>query len=366
MRGRAVLFLSAAALVASEAPALAQSPAPAPTSSVGAEGRKEVTGSTSTLETAPSPVQAGTSVAAPGLPPLPPPYPETTEPVDPGKVETTAPAAAEKKDPKTLRKRHERAPSAALEQWLAFRYTWYRLSGSDRDGSSDSFQASFAYDSSSTLLGAATKFNLNGAIGSGAGHPDGTIEGALLAGLRTNPRGTQGILGRIGIAGSYSANANWLRSWLELPRGEVGYQLLGREAAIELTAHGGASLTGRFDPGATLYRATPVSFAWGGSGMVQLDPIRLAVDYTRTEAAGPTFTTPLDEMTGRLCVEPFSSILACGEAAQSWGDVQDASGAAYTVKALRIGFSIGFGHLSHRSAVQKLEPEPPKEKDDDD
>jgi hypothetical protein len=130
------------------------------------------------------------------------------------------------------------------------------------------------------------------------------IEGALGLGVGLGlyqPLGeSHGPFSRLGGRGFLMGNASFYASLLELPELELGYQYFDRDHHFELSAHGGAVLTGRYHPD-DFRRRLGSSFAYGGLLAAHVGPIDLDVDFTRIGPRDSDPYGPLDLVSGLLC-----------------------------------------------------------------
>jgi len=130
------------------------------------------------------------------------------------------------------------------------------------------------------------------------------IEGALGLGVGLGlyqPLGeSHGPFSRLGGRGFLMGNASFYASLLELPELELGYQFFDEGHHLELSAHGGAVLTGRYRPG-ELRRRLGSSFAYGGLAAAHIGPVDLDVDFTRVGPREADAFGPLDLVSALLC-----------------------------------------------------------------
>lgn len=141
-----------------------------------------------------------------------------------------------------------------------------------------------------------------GFIGGGSGGFEGGLGGDFAFGARAPFGPHQGPFVRLGFRGYLFGNDDLYNSLLELPTGQVGYQLLvGRRLLFELAASGAPVLVGRYDVDGALPRKLGKSFEWGGHLAVRVAGVHLEVGYSRFEPERGSAYDALDMLNGQLC-----------------------------------------------------------------
>jgi hypothetical protein len=137
-------------------------------------------------------------------------------------------------------------------------------------------------------------------LGGGRAGIEGGLGLGVGLGLYQGLGQNHGPFSRLGGRGFLMGNAAFYASLLELPQLELGYQLFDRDLHLELSAHGGAVLTGRYHPDDERRRLGS-AFAWGGLAAARVGPIDLDVDFTRVGASDSDPNGPLDLVSALLC-----------------------------------------------------------------
>jgi hypothetical protein len=171
------------------------------------------------------------------------------------------------------------------------------------------------------------------------------LENALTVGLRGYFGDDHGPFARMGLAYQIMGNNKFYRSYVELPRGEVGYQLLTSGALVEVSGRAGLVLGGRYYTGDHAQRRIDSELEWGGSATVQLDPLRLHASAMRIEAHQTGPGTPIDQLDGAVCLNPWKGLLLCGHGSYHRGDVELPGGRFQESTATYLGGTLGYGWI---------------------
>jgi len=235
---------------------------------------------------------------------------------------------------------------------LSLRFQQYDVRGTDSDGRIRSLgvalggQATGTFEKGYTVTG-----QMFGALGGGGGQVDGLFNGGVDVGARYAPGGSHGPFLRLGLGGSVVGSEKLHRSYFELPRAQLGWQILTDRYLVEIAARGSVALTGRYQAGAALARSYGARMTWGGAVLFQWSPFRLEGAYMRTEGGS---VGVLDEINVGGCVSPFEPIVACmnGSYLRTDGWMAAAPAVAPTgpfppMEASVIGGTLGLGSIGN-------------------
>ncbi len=193
------------------------------------------------------------------------------------------------------------------------------------------------------------------ALGGGGDGLQGEVAGVFAFGLRAPPGERHGPIARGAFAFRYEGHDRLLSSFIQLPQGQLGYQLMGNEVFLELGGTAAPVLTGRLNMGAQGTRTLDASLGWGGfvtaglryfpGAARELAPysgLRLDVEFLRVEARSSP-RTPASQLRGRLC--GLSLGVVCADLSWLHGDQLLPGGAFRETTALYGGISLGLGAL---------------------
>jgi hypothetical protein len=141
----------------------------------------------------------------------------------------------------------------------------------------------------------------NAFIGGGSAGFEGGIAGALGAGLRAPFGRTHGVVARLGLEGYLLGNARFYASSLELPQGQLGYQILTRTVLFELTGTAGPVLTSRYRSGAARSDAPRGLVETGARLGAGFRHVHLELGYSRYERSSRSPDWELHRFAGSLC-----------------------------------------------------------------
>lgn len=141
-----------------------------------------------------------------------------------------------------------------------------------------------------------------GFIGGGSGGFEGGLGGDFAFGVRAPLGRWHGPFFRLGFKGYLYGNDDLYSSILELPTGQLGYQILiGHRLLFELAADVAPVLVGRYDAGDAVPRKLGKSFDYGGHLGFRAGGVHLEMAVSRIDR-GPDYTLdPLDVFRGELC-----------------------------------------------------------------
>jgi len=138
-------------------------------------------------------------------------------------------------------------------------------------------------------------------IGGGSAGFEGGLGGALGAGLRAPFGRDQGLVARLGLEGFLLGNDRFYASMLELPQGQLGYQLLTSSVLVELSGTLGPVLTGRYRQSGAPTGMLGGMLETGARLAVGFRNAHLELAYSRYERAGRVPVHTLDRVAGSLC-----------------------------------------------------------------
>lgn len=138
-------------------------------------------------------------------------------------------------------------------------------------------------------------------IGGGSAGFEGGLAGALGAGLRAPFGRSHGLVARLGLEGYLLGNDRFYASMLELPQGQLGYQLLSSSLLVELSGTLGPVLTGRYRASGAPTDTLGRMLETGARLALGFRNAHLEVAYSRYERAGQVPAHRLDRIAGSLC-----------------------------------------------------------------
>jgi hypothetical protein len=138
-------------------------------------------------------------------------------------------------------------------------------------------------------------------IGGGSAGFEGGLGGALGAGLRVPFGRSHGVVARLGLEGHLLGNDRFYASMLELPQGQVGYQLLSKSLLVELSGTLGPVLTGRYRTSAASAGTLGGMLETGARLGLGFRNAHLELAYSRYERTNEVPLQRLDRVAGSVC-----------------------------------------------------------------
>lgn len=185
--------------------------------------------------------------------------------------------------------------------------------------------AMFALESqifrTSGLLSART--NAVAALGGGNGGVEGALGFGGTIGIRAPVAPNHGPIARVGLDMELQGNEQFYFSHIDLPLGEIGYQVSSGETVLELGARGAPLLTGRYNTGDTFRRELGTSFEWGGYVAAHGKIGRLDLSFTRIEARNTPPGTPVNVLKGTACGYVTKLVALCADGMYIDGDEEN-------------------------------------------
>jgi hypothetical protein len=138
-------------------------------------------------------------------------------------------------------------------------------------------------------------------IGGGTAGFEGGLSGTLSGGLRAPLGKHHGAVARVGLDGYLIGNRRFYTSLLELPQGQLGYQILTGDLLVELAGTMGPVLTGRhraLDAGPVRLTKMLETGALLAAG---LRTMHLELTYARYERGDAVPERTIDRLSGSLC-----------------------------------------------------------------
>ncbi|HEU4405351.1 MAG TPA: hypothetical protein VFS43_08695 [Polyangiaceae bacterium] len=178
-------------------------------------------------------------------------------------------------------------------------------------------------------------------LGGGGGGFEGGLGLGLYGGWRAPFGRTHGPVGRIGLFGMLAGNNLIYDSRLELPQGQLGYQVFTGDLFFEAGFQPGAVLAGRFDPLEGAARTLNGTFDLGFYASAWSSWLRLDVEARRFLGRERDGQGSLDEVRGNLCAI-FGRAAACLDGRHDRGDVPRGDGSFARVDATYVGLLVGF------------------------
>jgi hypothetical protein len=141
-----------------------------------------------------------------------------------------------------------------------------------------------------------------GFIGAGSGGFEGGLGGDFAFGARVPLGRWHGPFFRLGFKGYLYGNDDLYSSILELPTGQLGYQILiGHRLLFELAADGAPVLVGRYNVGDAAPRKLGKSLDYGGHLGFRAAGVHLEMAVSRVDRGHDYALDPLDVFQGELC-----------------------------------------------------------------
>ena len=141
-----------------------------------------------------------------------------------------------------------------------------------------------------------------GFIGGGSAGFEGGLGGDFAFGARVPLGKTHGPFARLGFKGYLYGNDDLYNSLLELPTGQLGYQILaGHRFLLELAGSAAPVLVGRYNVGDARPRKLGKSFEYGGHLGLRVQGVHLELGYSRITPERDSPLDPLDVFRGQLC-----------------------------------------------------------------
>ena len=196
------------------------------------------------------------------------------------------------------------------------------LEGTTRNFEPTQFTVGINPDVTVHAMGATTRSTITASLGGGNSGFEWTLGGIWRFGGRVSlDQGKSGgPFARIGVDAYMGGNSDYYHSHLELPRFELGYQLIKTNALfLEAAARGGLMLTGRrriFD------RTRDIGFSLDAGGMLtlQMPFLRLHVDVVRIYEDDHAPETPIDRAELGVC-GLFAPLALCLTASADRGEI---------------------------------------------
>jgi len=193
------------------------------------------------------------------------------------------------------------------------RVTSQRLRGTDADGLDHSVSWAFRTLGYAQDDWVSVHREEHGQLGGGSAGFHGEIGALLRGGIRWPLGLDHGPLLRGGIQ-LYVGGNDWLyHSLVELPHGQVGYQVLTEDVLFELGMQGGFSLLGHLAAGDEAERSLGQVPDWGAALALHVNPVRIDLWWRRFEpGAEGDASGPVDTARAQLCGTAWYLAL-CGE-----------------------------------------------------
>jgi hypothetical protein len=271
----------------------------------------------------------------------PQPYPQQQQPppYQPQQQQASAPASTNADDDDSY--------YAYFVDLVSLRVGTYDIRGSDADKRTWGFLFSMDPDVVQTEGYFTHRSTFFGAIGGGTDGFEGELTLSSRAGVRGYLGEDHGPFARMGLALQLLGNNKLYRSQIDLPTLEMGYQLMNDSILLEVAATGGLVLGGRYFTGDAAERRIDTEFEWGGAFTLQTDAFRAVATATRIEARQTGPGTPIDQLQGHICANPFEMVLLCAHGAFHAGDVELPDGRFSRSTATYFGGTIGIGAIGN-------------------
>jgi len=160
-----------------------------------------------------------------------------------------------------------------------------------------------------------------GFIGGGSGGFEGGLGGDFAFGVRVPLGPAHGPFARLGFKGYLYGNDDLYNSILELPTGQLGYQILvGHQLLLELSADAAPVLVGRYNVGDARPRKLGKSFDYGGHLGFRAGGVHLELAFSRIDRGHDSALDPLDVFRGELCAAAWP-IALCADGRAYHGPV---------------------------------------------
>lgn len=199
----------------------------------------------------------------------------------------------------------------------------------------------FEHHGYATLWNLTTRSSDFGLIGGGSGGFEGGIGGDFAFGWRAPFGALHGPFARIGLRGHLLGNDDLYTSILELPVGQLGYQVLdGTDLLVEIAAEAAPVLAGRYNAGDARPRKLGGSLDWGAHAGARYSVLHLEASYAHI-ADSDSALGPLQILGGTLCGEA-APVALCLDGRYLTGEVYASSaGEIVTARSLYVGALFG-------------------------
>jgi hypothetical protein len=182
-------------------------------------------------------------------------------------------------------------------------------------------------------------------LGWGSGGLEGETGGMLDAGVRFAAGKLHGPFIRGGTEGYAGGNRRVYSAFLELPRAQLGYQILTGTLLLEAGGGAGAMLLGRYSAGDHATRDLNLSLAWGGHIAVHRAPIRFDASIKRVEAGGIRLGHPVYFIRAATCSHA-GRFAMCSDLRYLRGDLRAPDGGlSRGAASLYAGFMVGLASI---------------------
>jgi hypothetical protein len=178
-------------------------------------------------------------------------------------------------------------------------------------------------------------------IGGGGGGFEGGLGGGFYGGWRAPFGATHGPVARVGIFGMLAGNDLFYDSRLELPQGQLGYQIFTNDLFFEAGFQPGVVLAGRHDPLDGAARKLNGTFDLGAYASAWSSWLRLDLEGHRFVGREREGQGKIDEVRGSLCAL-LGLAAACVDGRYVEGDVPRGDGSFALVKSSYLGLLFGF------------------------
>lgn len=178
-----------------------------------------------------------------------------------------------------------------------------------------------------------------GFIGGGSADFEGGLGGELAGGLRVPFSDGHGPIARLGARGFLLGNELFYSSSLQLPIGQLGYQLFTDDILLEIAGSAGPVLTGRYGVAGATSRKLGGAFEWGGHAGLHLPELHLELGFARVQPDTGSSLGNVDRATALLCGSP-KPVVVCLETRHLRGDVV-ADGSIREASAHYLGLQLG-------------------------
>jgi hypothetical protein len=192
-------------------------------------------------------------------------------------------------------------------------------------------------------------------IGGGSAGFEGGLGGTLGAGLRAPFGRRHGLVARLGLEGYLLGNDRFYTSMLELPQGQLGYQVLTSSLLIELSGTLGPVLTGRYRASGAPTDRLGGMLETGARLGLGFRHAHLELAYSRYERAGQGPARGLDRLAGSVCGNA-SAVGVCADV--EYFDRRSAPSSAGWGDTAYLGLHVGVLTGQRTLGPSKAPPEP--------
>ncbi len=235
---------------------------------------------------------------------------------------------------------------------LSFQAGRTQVTGSDADDRTMGYRFALRQDQLYTRGAWTARLHMEGTIGGGTGGLEGSLRLAAAGGAWGEVGERHGPFARLGYAVEFQGNDKLYRSSLRIPELQLGYQLNHDTTWFEFGGVGSLVLAGRYNTGDHARRELGFAPTAGGFATVQVDGARVNFTLERIfTSTGPE--TPVDQLRGDMCLEPFTAIVLCGHGQLHVGEVELPGGSFQTSRATYFGGSIAFGVIRAPAAMRR-------------